>query len=119
MDADCTIYRVSQIIGKKWMLLILIEMNKDDQSWKRFSNLKVRLKTITSKVLSERFKELLAEEMIEKRVDKSIVPMISEYRLTKVGIGFMSVMKEMKKWALEYKVKNKYCSSVDCSKCVN
>jgi DNA-binding HxlR family transcriptional regulator len=110
---------VSQIIGKKWMLLILIELNKGDNERKRFSNLKARLKTITSKVLSERLKELLAEEMIEKRVDKSVVPMISEYRLTKTGLGFMKVMKEMKKWALECKVKNKYCSSIDCSKCIN
>ncbi len=117
MNPSCTIFRVTQIIGKKWTLLILIELAKADNAWKRFSNIKSRLKTITSKVLSERLKELVAEEMVEKKMDKTVVPMISEYRLTKTGEGFMSVMEEMKLWALEYKVKNKHCSCVKCECC--
>ena len=52
MDKDCTIYKTTSFIGKRWTLLILLELYKGKNEWKRYSEIKKRLPEITPKVLN-------------------------------------------------------------------
>lgn len=73
--------------------------------------------TITPKVLSERLKELEKEGLAERRTDTATFPIKSEYRLTDSGKELVEVIKQIKYWALKWKVKNEICLMQDCNKC--
>ena len=117
MNTDCTIYRTADFIGKRWTLLILLELHKGSSEWKRYTHIKNKLPGITPKILSARLKELQAEGLVEKRVDAVKVPVKSEYSLTKSGKGFIRIIKEMKRWATNWKFKSDHCQSADCKAC--
>ncbi|MDI6738003.1 MAG: helix-turn-helix domain-containing protein [Nanoarchaeota archaeon] len=118
MNDKCTIYRTADFIGKRWTILILLELYKGDNKWKRYSILKNALPEITPKILSLRLKELESEGMVSRRVDASTAPIKSEYSLTAGGDDFIAIIKEMKQWALKWKFKNKACSGTDCESCI-
>jgi len=117
MDDSCTIYKTSEFVGKRWTILILLELYRDGMSPKRFNSLKASLPNITQKILSERLKELEEEGLVSKKVDSTSFPVKSEYSLTKAGCEFMDVIKTMKTWALKWKIRNKLCKSTDCINC--
>ena len=50
-------------------------------------------------------------------VDASSFPVKSEYELTKIGIDFISIIKDIKSWALRWKINNKVCEQLDCKNC--
>ncbi|MEN7982455.1 MAG: helix-turn-helix domain-containing protein [Nanoarchaeota archaeon] len=110
MNENCTIYRTADFIGKKWTIPIILELYKKK---KRYSELKKSLVNITPKILSTRLKELEKEKIINN--SKSQIR--SEYFLTKSGKEFVPIIKDMKKWALKNKFKNKLCSETNCKHC--
>ena len=117
MDDNCTVYRTMNFLSKKWTLVIILELYRGGCPWKRFSEIKRSINGITPKVLSDRLKEMLDEGVIENRIDTSYMPVKSEYRLTEMGVDLVSVAKEVKRWALEWKVNNPVCESRDCIVC--
>jgi len=117
MHEKCTVYKTIDIISKKWSLLILLEIYKSEKSKKRYSDIKRNIVNITPKVLSSRLKDLEAEGLISKHIDASSFPVKSEYSLTKIGLDFISIIKEIKAWALRWKVDNKVCEQLDCKDC--
>jgi len=117
MDEKCTVYKTIDFISKKWSLLILLEIYKSPEGKKRYSEIKNNLLDITPKVLSARLKELEKEGLIAKHVDVSSFPVKSEYELTKIGIDFISIIKDIKNWALRWKIDNKVCEQLDCKVC--
>ncbi len=114
---DCTIYKTADIIGKKWTLLIFLELHKGQNGFKRFNELKKKLNGITHKILSYRLKELEEKGLVERRVDDSTSPIISEYRLTDSAKDFIPIIQQIKKWGLKWKVNNKECESTMCKNC--
>ncbi len=116
MHDSCTVYRTVDYLSKKWALLVIFETGRGDE-WKRFNDLKNRMEGVTPKVLSERLKELENEGIIEHRVDDSSIPIRSEYRLTESGKELMSIVQDIKMWALKWKIDNKPCMLLDCDKC--
>lgn len=117
MNKDCTIHKTANFIGKRWTLLILLELYKGDSRWKRYSEIKNELSEITPKILSGRLKELEKEGLISKKIDARKFPVKCEYSLTNSGKDFIKVVKGIKKWALRWKVKNKVCEKADCKEC--
>lgn len=117
MKKDCSIKKVVNFLGKKWTLLILLELYKGESEWRRFSQIKKDLDNITPKLLSIRLKELEREKLIVKRVSIKRFPIKSEYRLTESGEDFINVIKNIKKWSLKWKKKNKKCDEKDCKDC--
>ena len=96
MDENCTVYKTIDIVSKKWSLIILLEIYKGSQSKKRYSDIKNNIHEITPKVLSGRLKDLEKEGLITKNVDASSFPVKSEYALTKIGLDFISIIKDIK-----------------------
>jgi len=118
MQEGCTVNRTVKYIARKWTLLIILELYKGEGHRRRFSELKYCLNGITPKVLSARLKELVREGLIEKEVDDSSFPPKAEYSLTESGLEIVEIVKEMKRWALKWKIDNIECSCQDCSECV-
>ena len=116
MHETCTVYKTLDYIAKKWTMVALFEMGRSGD-WIRFSELKERLGDITPKILSERLKEMEQEGLIEHRVDTSIVPIRSEYRLTPAGHELTDIILDIKMWALKWKIDNKPCEKLNCCKC--
>ena len=117
MKKECSVRKSVNFLGKRWTLLILLELYKRNSEWKRFSAIKKSLDSITPKVLSPRLKELKREKLIEKRVNVKEFPIKSEYKLTEMGEDFIKVIKNIKKWFLKWKEKNKACKEIDCIDC--
>lgn len=117
MDHNCTVYLTMEYLSKKWTILILHELYKGEE-WKRFSEIKKSMKDVTPKILSERLKELENEGLIEKRVDTSVSPIKSEYRLTPASLELMDIVHEIKSWALKWKIDNIPCGKQNCKICL-
>ncbi|GAB7015527.1 winged helix-turn-helix transcriptional regulator [Methanogenium cariaci] len=118
MHEGCTVYQTTQYLTKKWALLVLFELYKGDDYTRRFSELKESLAGITSKVLSQRLKELEEEGLVGRRVDAEHFPVKSEYFLTEAGLGLIDVIKHLKQWALTYKIDNIDCGNQNCKDCI-
>ncbi len=117
MDENCTVYKTLDYISKKWSLLILLEIYKGVNSRKRYSEIKNKIPEITPKILSSRLKELEKEGFITKHIDTSNFPVKSEYALTKIGLDFIGIIKDIKNWSLRWKIHNKVCEQLDCKNC--
>jgi len=104
-------------LAKRWTILILLELRKGESEGKRFSAIRDSMKDITPKVLSERLKDLEAEGLISNRIDVSSFPMKSEYRLTEAGEELVEAVKQIKHWALKWKISNEVCLLQDCRNC--
>jgi DNA-binding HxlR family transcriptional regulator len=117
MDENCTVYRTMAYLSKRWSMLILLELFKGQDGSKRYTELKGDLPGITPKVLSTRLKELEAEGLIRKKVDLSSFPIRSDYQLTPAGRALIDVVKNLKAWALVWKIDNEACMRMDCARC--
>ena len=93
MNEECGIYRTADFIGKRWTLLILLELYKGESKWKRYNGLKRSLMGITSKILSIRLKELEKQDIIRKRTNGGF-PLKSEYSLTESVEDFIKIIEQ-------------------------
>ncbi|NMA10188.1 HTH-type transcriptional regulator YodB [Methanoculleus chikugoensis] len=118
MQDECTVNQTVRYLGKKWTLLIILELYKGEGYTRRFTEVKDCLPGITAKVLSARLKELEEEGLVEKHMEAGTVPVRSEYTLTASGLGLVEVIKDIKRWALEWKIENRACGAQDCHDCV-
>lgn len=118
MQDGCTVNQTVRYIARKWTLLILLELYKGQGHTRRFSELKSCLFGITQKVLSARLQELEKEGLVVNRVDSATFPVKSEYTLTQSGLEIIEIIKDMKRWALKWKISNIECGSQDCGQCV-
>ena len=114
---DCTIFKTLDIVGKKWSLLILLELYRGEAKDKRFNELKRGLKGITPKILSLRLSELEDQGLIEKNIDNTKVPIKCEYSLTESGEDFIYIIQEIKNWGLKWKFDNPECVATYCKQC--
>jgi DNA-binding HxlR family transcriptional regulator len=118
MQEACTVAQTVRYLAKKWTLLIILEVYKGEEYTRRFSELKTALGGITQKVLAERLRELEAEGILTRRVDVSAFPVRTEYTLTPSGLALVDVIREIKTWALAWKLQNAECGGQDCRACV-
>ncbi|HOP08617.1 MAG TPA: helix-turn-helix domain-containing protein [Candidatus Methanofastidiosa archaeon] len=114
----CTVYKTLSIIGKKWTLLILLELYKGKDEEKQFNHLKKHVEGITPKVLSERLSELEFEGLVNRRVDDDRIPVRCLYSLTESGKELIKVLQDIKGWGLKWKFENDECMTTQCKRCV-
>ena len=55
--------------------------------------------------------------LVENRVDSSVTPVKSEYRLTDASRELMPCIHEIKMWALKWKIHNPACAAQQCFFC--
>ncbi|MBU3160003.1 helix-turn-helix transcriptional regulator [Clostridium frigoris] len=84
-----------QILGKRWTGLIIRSLLSGS---KRFSELQEIIPALSSRVLTERFKELEELGIITRSVYPEM-PVRIEYGLTQKGKDLEKTMDEIQKWA--------------------
>jgi DNA-binding HxlR family transcriptional regulator len=83
------------LLGKKWTGLI-IKVLLDGP--KRFSEIRVLIPELSDRMLTERFKELEAFGIIQRKVFPE-TPVRIEYSLNEAGIDLSATMDEIQKWS--------------------
>ncbi|RXE56466.1 HxlR family transcriptional regulator [Methanoculleus taiwanensis] len=118
MHESCTVNQTVRYIAKRWTLLLILELYKGERYTRRFSELRDALSGITPKVLSERLKELEDEGILTRNVDATAFPVRTEYTLTESGLEIVDIIRDIKRWALKWKIDNIPCGEQDCKDCV-
>ncbi len=92
----CPLYhRAIEIIGRRWTGAIIRALLAGNT---RFSQIRGTVPGLSDRLLSERLKELEAEEIVERRVVPD-TPVRIEYRLTPKGDALASVVAATSAWA--------------------
>lgn len=84
-----------ELLGKRWTGLIIRTLLSGQ---KRFSDIADAIPNMSSRMLTERFKELEREGIVIRKVYPE-VPVRIEYELTEKGQELKIVMDEIQKWA--------------------
>lgn len=97
-EYQCAIDLVIDVIGGKWKVLILWNLN---EGVKRFNELKRSLPNITQKMLTQQLRELEEHGLVARTVYQEVPPKV-EYSTTEMGKKLQGTLFEMCKWGDEY-----------------
>jgi DNA-binding HxlR family transcriptional regulator len=92
----CALYhRAVELVGKRWTGAILIVLLDGPL---RFSEIRQLVPDLSDRLLSERLKELEAEEIVARKVLNG-APVRVEYGLTSKGKALEPAVRALKSWA--------------------
>lgn len=98
LNPDCPINATIKVLGGKWKVLILFNLN---QGTKRFNELKREMPGVTQRMLTNQLRELEADQIISRKVYPEVPPRV-EYTLTAIGKTLTPVLEALKKWGACY-----------------
>lgn len=90
----CPIETTLQVIGKKWIVLIIRDLLAGPR---RFTDLLHSLGRISPKTLSERLREMEARGVVVRRPYPEVPPRV-EYELTDRGRSLAGILQAMAEW---------------------
>ena len=96
---ECPVATTVQLIGSKWMLLIL--RNLLARPW-RFNELRKSLEGISQKVLTDSLRSMEEDGIITRTVYPEVPPRV-EYALSDLGESMRPLIKAMEEFGLDYK----------------
>ena len=96
-DENCPVRKSLSILGGKWTLLILFQIN---ERIIRYGDLKRSITGISEKVLIQKLNHLIDHKLVEKKSYPEIPPRV-EYRLTKIGLKTLPVIENLALFGLE------------------
>ena len=102
-DENCPVRKSLSILGGKWTLLILFQIN---ERIIRYGDLKRSITGISEKVLIQKLNHLIDHKLVEKKSYPEIPPRV-EYRLTKIGLKTLPVIENLAIFGLENLNQNK------------
>jgi DNA-binding HxlR family transcriptional regulator len=88
----------TELIGKRWTAAIVWAIYHGHN---RFGDLQNNIPGLSARMLSERPKELEAEEILERNVYAE-TPVRIEYQLTEKGLSLRTVLVALGKWAIKW-----------------
>lgn len=95
----CPVQTTVGIIGSKWKLLILRDVQEGPQ---RFGELKKSLSGISQKVLTESLRAMEQDGILIRTIYAEVPPRV-EYSLSELGETMRPIIKEMENWGAKYK----------------
>lgn len=96
-DENCPVRRSLAMLGGKWRLLILFQIN---DRVIRYGELKKTIPGISEKVLIQELNFLVENKFISKRSYPEIPPRV-EYSLTKLGFKTLPIVDKLAEFGLE------------------
>ncbi len=99
MEKVCPVAKIIGVLGKKWNLLILRQLN--DNSKKRFNELSRDIGGISSRTLSKRLVELEKAKLVKRQRFNEIPPRV-EYSLTESGRHLIRCFAYLNDWVERY-----------------
>lgn len=96
-DENCPVRRSLAVIGGKWTLLILFQIN--DRTL-RYGEIKRTIPGISEKVLIQELNFLVDNKFVSKRSYPEIPPRV-EYRLTELGLKTLPIVDKLAAFGLD------------------
>ena len=94
----CPVATTVQLIGSKWKLLILRDLQA--RPW-RFNELKKDLEGISQKVLTDSLRSMEEDGIVIRTVYPEVPPRV-EYALSALGESMRPITQAMETWGREY-----------------
>lgn len=91
----CPVEAFLKLVGQRWSSYILVVLQQNGKT--RFGQLKKLIPQITSKVLTEKLRELESSDLVHRDYQTTIPPTVS-YKLTKLGTTlspFLNIVTEI------------------------
>ena len=110
----CPIEGIIDVIGKKWVLLIINGLGIYGRL--RFNRLMEELHGISPRTLSNALKKLQAERLIEREFFAEIPPRV-EYSLTKEGVELRESIIPLLEWVVRRDVAHGRTVDCECEAC--
>ena len=98
-DLGCPVQNTLQFISGKWKSVILYHIFKNDVL--RFSELQAKLPYVSKRMLAKQLSELEADGILDKQI-YPVIPVKTEYRVTKLGSRLYPVIEAMEIWGTNY-----------------
>ena len=92
-------HRAVELVGKRWTGAILLVLLDGPL---RFSEIRQLVPDLSDRLLSERLKELEAEEIVERHVTDD-PPVRVDYALTSKGRALEPALRALKSWSHEHR----------------
>lgn len=96
----CPVETTLMLIGNKWQVLILRDLNANDTM--RFKELQRSVGKISSKVLTSNLRAMEDAGIVRREVFAEVPPRV-EYSLTELGASLRPVLDAMQTWGEGYK----------------
>lgn len=113
-DIRCPLEYGLEIFGGKWKSRIICVLA--EKNLLRYSELRREMANITDTVLAVTLKELIADEMIQRKQFDEIPPRV-EYCLTEKGNSVVPILQSICRWAGIYRSEDSELSLPQCQKC--
>ncbi|MFC6182120.1 winged helix-turn-helix transcriptional regulator [Lactiplantibacillus daowaiensis] len=95
----CPLDTTLKILDGKWKSIILCHLMQQDL---RYTELLNTLPGCTRRMLSLQLSQLITDQIIQKDIDTSFVPIKTSYRLTALGQSLVPVIQAMDQWGTDY-----------------
>lgn len=113
-DLRCPLEYGLDIFGGKWKSRVICVLSAKETL--RYSELRKEMANITDAVLAATLKELIADEIIERRQFNEIPPRV-EYSLTSKGRSVVPILQSICKWSGAYHKEDNANALLQCQKC--
>ena len=118
VEEFCPIRHTIRLLGKQWTMLVLFELHMGKRRTLNFMELSRRLKGASSKVLSERLKEMAENGLVRRRVDDTVKSPRVRYSLTKKGQEACQMLEGFKEYGVRWAGKETFdCTRIECELC--
>ncbi len=97
-DVLCPLENGLEIFGGKWKSRIICVLSAKD--FMRYNQIKKELSNITDAVLASMLKDLIKDEIIDRKQYNEIPPRV-EYSLTQKGKSVLPILQSICKWSQE------------------
>lgn len=95
---DCPLEYTTSLLGGKWKIKLIWIIYEAEHI--RFNQLKRKLDGITDLMLTKILKELVNENIINRKQYNEIPPHV-EYSLTDNGLKLINALAEIRKWTID------------------
>lgn len=113
-DIRCPLEYGLEIFGGKWKSRIICVLA--EKKVMRYSTLRKEMVNITDAVLAATLKELIADEIVERRQFNEIPPRV-EYSLTQKGTSVVPILQSICRWSGAYHKEDSENTLLQCQKC--
>jgi DNA-binding HxlR family transcriptional regulator len=93
----------ARIVGKKWTIEILQKLATVGDEGLRFNELRNSLEPISSKVLTDKLRDLEENNLIIRQKNQFTIPSCLCYILSKPGRDLLPIIKALDRWERKYK----------------
>jgi Predicted transcriptional regulators len=114
MDIRCPLEYGLEIFGGKWKSRVICVLN--EKGVLRYSSIRKEMMNITDAVLASTLKELIGDNLVERKQYDEIPPRV-EYALTEKGKSVVPILQSICKWSGIFHKENSENVMTQCQTC--